>query len=179
MRLKEKYETEVVPAMIKRFGYSTALAVPKMVKVSINSGTGKALKDEKLLEAVQATLTRISGQRPALTKARKSISAFKIRAGMTVGVRVTLRGSRMYDFVEKLIHVSLPRVRDFQGLDPKSIDQYGNLSIGFKEHVVFPEIRSDEVERTIGLEVTITTNSKTREEGTELLTMLGFPFKKD
>lgn len=179
MRLKEKYKKEVVPAMVERFKYSNALAVPKLEKVSINSGTGKALKDEKFLEAVEATLIRISGQHPVKTKARKSIAAFKIREGMTVGVRLTLRGARMYDFVEKLINVSLPRVRDFQGLDPKSVDGHGNISIGFKEHVVFPEIKSDEVERSIGLEVTVTTNAKTREEGFELLTLLGFPFKKD
>ena len=165
--------------MQERFKYANALAVPRMSKVTINVGTGKALQDDKLLDFIVGTLTRISGQKTVFTKARKSIATFKIRAGMTVGVRVTLRGDRMYDFIEKLINVTLPRVRDFQGLDKKSVDGNGNLSLGFKEHIAFPEIRSDEIERIHGLEVTVTTTAKTHDEGVELLMILGFPFKKD
>lgn len=177
-KLKEKYTKHVIPAMKKRFGYTNVNAIPKLSKVTINCGTGQALKDEKFLDAVVNTITRISGQKPVFTKARKSISAFKIRQGMKVGVSVILRGARMYDFVEKLITIALPRVRDFQGLDRKSVDEYGNLSIGFHEHVVFPEIRFDEVERIHGLEVTITTTARSKEEGLELFIFLGFPFKK-
>lgn len=176
-RLKEKYKKEVIPAMRKKLGYKNDLAVPKLIKVTINSGTGQALKDDKLLDVVVNTLTRISGQKPVLTKAKKSISTFKIREGDTVGIKVTLRGQRMYDFVDKLINVSLARVRDFQGLERKSIDKSGNLTVGFKEHVAFPEIGSDEVERIHGLEVVITTDARSQEEGLELLLFLGFPFK--
>jgi len=179
MRLKELYNKKVIPAMQERFKYSNALAVPRMTKVTINVGTGKALQDDKLLDLIVDNLTRISGQKIVFAKARKSISAFKIREGMTVGVRATLRGNRMYDFIEKLINISLPRVRDFQGIDKKSVDPNGNLSIGFKEHIAFPEIHSDEIERIHGLEVTITTTAKTYDEGVELFTIIGFPFKKD
>ncbi|MFA5052424.1 MAG: 50S ribosomal protein L5 [Patescibacteria group bacterium] len=178
-RLKEKYFKHVVPAMEKRFGYKNVMAVPRLMKVVLNSGVGKSLKDDKFTEAVVNTLTRISGQKPMLAQAKKSISAFKIRQGMTVGVTVTMRGRRMYEFVDKLINVALARVRDFQGITSTSVDSRGNLTIGFKEHVVFPEIRSDEVERIHGLEVCLTTNAKTREEGLELFTLLGFPFKKN
>jgi len=177
-RLKEKYKKNVIPAMREKFGYKNNLIVPRLVKVSINCGTGQALTDDKFLDTVVDTLTRISGQKPVLTKAKKSISAFKVREGATVGVMVTLRGQRMYDFVDKLINVTLARVRDFQGLEPKSIDQNGNLTIGFKEHVVFPEIRSDEVEKIHGLEVSVATNARSQAEGLELLSLLGFPFKK-
>lgn len=177
-RLKELYKTEVIKVMREQQGYRNDMEVPRLEKVSINSGTGQALKDDKFLDTVTNTLERISGQKPVRTKARKSISAFKIREGMTVGVKVTLRSSRMYDFVEKLINVTLPRVRDFQGLNPKSVDQNGNLTIGFEEHIAFPEIRSDEVEHIHGLEVTVTTTAKTHEEGLKFLSILGFPFIK-
>jgi large subunit ribosomal protein L5 len=176
-RLKEKYTKEVISAMRKKIGYKNDLAVPKLVKVTINSGTGQSLKDDKFLDVVVNTLTRISGQKPVLAKAKKSISAFKIREGDTVGTKVTLRGQRMYDFVDKLINISLARIRDFQGLERKGVDQSGNLTIGFKEHVAFPEIGSDEVERIHGLEVVITTSARSQEEGLELLSFLGFPFK--
>lgn len=179
LRLKEKYQKEVIPALEKQFGYTNAMQVPKLVRVTINSGVGKSLKDDKFVDAVVNTLSRISGQKPMLTRARKSISAFKIRQGMTVGVMVSLRGKRMYDFLDKLINVTLPRVRDFQGIDPTSIDRNGHLTIGFKEHVVFPEIRPDEVERIHGLEVTVTTTAKNAEHGLALFTHLGIPFKKD
>lgn len=177
-RLREQYKEEIVPALRKQFSYPNDMAVPRVSKISLNVGVGKAIKDEKYLDTVESTLTRISGQKPLKTKARKSISAFKIREGMTVGMRVTLRGQRMYDFLEKLVNITLPRLRDFQGIDPKSIDPQGNLTIGFKEHIAFPEIRSDEVERIHGLEVTITTTAATKEEGKAFLTQLGIPFKK-
>lgn len=165
--------------MEKRFGYKNVMAVPRLTKVVLNSGVGKSLKDDKFIEAVVNTLTRISGQKPMLARAKKSISAFKIRQGMTVGVTVTLRGNRMYEFVDKLVNVALARVRDFQGIKPEGIDSHGSMTIGFKEHIVFPEIRSDEVERIHGLEVCLTTNAKSKEEGLELFTLLGFPFKKN
>jgi large subunit ribosomal protein L5 len=177
-RLAEKYKKEIVPALKKEFGYTNDFEVPKMLKATINSGIGHALKDEKFLDTVVSTLTRISGQKPVLRKAKKSISAFKIRAGMVVGVSVTLRGRRMYDFVDKLINVALARVRDFQGLEPKNVDQNGNLTVGFKEHIVFPEIHSDEVEKIHGLEISISTTASSRAAGLALFTYLGFPFKK-
>lgn len=177
--LKEKYEKEVVPKFMADFDYKNKLAVPKITKVTLNVGVGKGLTDAKFNELVVNTLQRITGQKPVTSKARKSIAAFKIREGMVVGYKVTLRGQRMYDFLNKLIHIAIPRVRDFYGLDPKkSLDNQGNLTIGFKEHVVFPEIKFDEVERLHGLEVSITTTAKTKEEGLNLFRMLGFPFKK-
>jgi large subunit ribosomal protein L5 len=176
LSLLEHYRQQVVPALLKEFNLKNALAVPKLVKVVINVGLNQAARDSRLAEVAVKTLTRISGQKPVLTKAKKSISNFKIRQGMVVGTIVTLRGGRMYDFVDKLIHVALPRVRDFRGLSPQSIDEQGNLSIGFKEHLIFPEIRSDEVEVIHGLEVAITTNAGSRERGRKLLELLGFPF---
>lgn len=176
--LKEKYIKEVIPEMRKKFGYKNNLVVPKLEKVVINAGVGRALKDPKFIEVVEDTLTRIAGQRPVKTLAKKSISTFKIRQGMVVGLIVTLRQKRMYDFVEKLIKVALARIRDFRGLTPEMVDKNGNLNIGFREHVVFPEIRSDEIDRLHGLEVAVVTTAKTREEGRELLKLLGFPFQK-
>lgn len=175
---KEKFFKKIIPAMKAEFGYTNDLAVPRMTKVTISSGLGKALKDEKFLDTVSNALTRISGQKPVFTKAKKSISAFKIREGMTIGIMVTLRGDRMYDFVDKLVNITLARVRDFQGIEQKGVDGNGNLTIGFKEHLVFPEIRSDEIERVHGLAVTITTTARSYEQGIQLFTSLGFPFKK-
>lgn len=176
-RLKEKYIKEVVPEMKKVFGYKNDLAVPKLIKVTINVGTGRALTDDKFLDMVKNTVERISGQKPVFTRAKKSISAFKIREDMIVGAIVTLRGNRMYDFVDKLTNVTLARVRDFRGLEPKSVDASGNLTIGFKENIVFPEIKFDEVERLHGLAVTINTNAKNQKEALTLFRLLGFPFK--
>lgn len=177
-RLKEKYIKVVIPAMQEKFGYKNKMAVPKVDKATINVGISAARKDDRYLDLVQNTLTRISGQKPILTKAKKAISGFKTRQGHTVGAKVTLRGPRMYDFVDKMISIAFPRVRDFRGINPKSVDKSGNLSVGFKEHLVFGEINPDEVESIYGLEVTITTTAKTHQEGLELLTLLGFPFKK-
>jgi len=177
-RLKEKYVKKVIPAMKEKFGYANDLSVPKLVKASINVGVGKG-KDAKFLEVVKSSIARITGQRPVETKAKKSISNFKIREGMVVGVKVTVRGEKMYDFIDKIISIVLPRVRDFHGLNPFSVDKGGNLTIGFEEHLIFPEIKPEEIETQHGLEVTLTTNAKSSEEGLQLFTLMGFPFKKD
>ncbi|MEA3272123.1 MAG: 50S ribosomal protein L5 [Patescibacteria group bacterium] len=178
MSLKEEYKNQIVPKLMEKFGYKNPLSSPKLVKVVLNIGLSHGLKDKKYEDVVKNTLTRITGQKPVKTKAKKSVSSFKIREGMVVGIKATLRKTRMYDFVEKLVNVSLPRVRDFRGLSPKAIDGQGNLTIGIEEHIVFPEIRPDEVEKLHGLEVTVVTDAKTKKEGLELLTLLGFPFKK-
>lgn len=177
LRLKEKYIKEVIPEMKKKYGYENDLAVPCLTKVTINVGVSQALEDDKFLDKVIEDVIKISGQKPILTKAKKSIASFKIRQGMIVGVKATLRGKRMYNFVDKLINVTLARVRDFRGLEQKSVDFCGNLTIGFEEHIAFPEIRSDDVERIHGLEVVISTNAKTKEEGLSLFRLLGFPLK--
>ncbi len=178
-RLKEKYNKIAVPALKAQFGYKNNLAVPRVEKVVVNVGTGQGLKDAKFNEVVEATLQRITGQRPVKIAAKKSISNFKIRKGLIVGMMVTLRGKRMDDFIDKLINVTLPRVRDFRGLSVKSIDPAGNLNIGFKENIAFPEIKSDEVEKIHGLQISVITTAKTKEEGLELLKLLGFPFQKE
>lgn len=178
-QLKEKYKKEVIPAMKKIFGYKNDLAVPKLEKVVVNVGTGQGLKDTKFNEIVENTLERITGQRSVKTMAKESISNFKIRKGLVVGMMVTLRGKRMYDFVDKLINITLPRVRDFRGLEIKSVDKQGNLNIGFKEHMAFPEIKADEVEKIHGLQVVIITTAKAKAKGIELLKLLGFPFSQE
>jgi large subunit ribosomal protein L5 len=177
-RLKQKYLKEVIPALKEKFGYANSLAVPKLTKVTLNVGISASKRDDKYQTLIERTLVRISGQKPVLTKAKKAISAFKIREGQVVGAKVTLRRERLYDFVDKLIGVALPRVRDFRGLNPKSVDRTGNLTIGFKEHLVFGEINTDEVESIHGLEVVLTTNAKSREEGLELFKLMGFPFQR-
>lgn len=173
----KRYRETVVPALKERFEISNLNAVPRLEKVVLNIGLGKVQGDAKAIETAQLTLIRISGQKPVLTKARKSISAFKLREGTVIGAKVTLRGPRMLDFIGKLVNVTLPRVRDFQGLDPKGFGQSGNYTLGFKENLAFPEIKSDEVERLHGLEVTIVTTAATPEQGLALLTGLGFPFR--
>ncbi|MEK7167386.1 MAG: 50S ribosomal protein L5 [Patescibacteria group bacterium] len=177
-RLYQKYQKEVAPALQEKFGFKNKLAVPKVVKVSVNVGINARNTDSGYLEAVEKDIARITGQKPVRTKAKKAISAFKVRENMVVGVKTTLRGQRMYDFLDKLINVSIPRIRDFRGLSLKSMDNNGNFTIGFREHNVFAEIRSDEVERVHGLEVTIATNAGSKEIGQELLKLLGFPFQK-
>lgn len=178
MNLSELYKKQVIPQLKEEFGYKNTLAVPRLEKVVLNVGLSKGLKDKAFIETAESTLTRITGQKPVPTKAKKSISNFKIREGMVIGMKVTLRGKKMYDFVEKLIKVTLPRVRDFRGLDLKSIDPHGNLTIGIKEHIAFPEIKVDEIERVHGLELTVVTTAKNKKEGRALLKALGFPFKK-
>jgi large subunit ribosomal protein L5 len=173
------YKTEVVPKIQKEFGYKNVHAVPTVKSISLNIGLGSGLKDAKFLETAEKTLTRITGQKPVSTKSRKSISGFKIREGMVVGMKVTLRGKRMWDFLGKLIWVSLPRVRDFRGLPPGAFDGRGNYSIGFKEHIAFPEIKSDEIEVIHGLQVTIATSAKNDEEARSLLKHMGLPLRTE
>ena len=175
-RLKEKYNKEIVAEMKKHFAYKNNLAVPKLSKVVLNVGISAGKDDKKFLDLVTTVLTRISGQKPVLNKARKSISSFKIREGNIIGASVILRQDRMYSFVDKLINLTLPNVRDFRGLSKKSFDQQGNLTIGFKEYLPFSEINPDEIENLFGLEVCITTTAKNKEEGFVLLSLLGFPF---
>ena len=179
MAFQAFYKQEVIPKLTREFGYKNVHAVPTVSSVTLNVGLGAGMKDAKYIETAEKTLTRITGQKPVSTKARKSISTFKIREGNVVGMKVTLRGKRMWDFLEKLIKVSLPRVRDFRGLPTKAFDGQGNYSIGFKEHIAFPEIRSDEIELIHGLQVTIATSAKTDEESKALLTHLGLPLKKE
>ena len=175
--LREQYDKKIVPALMERFGYKNRMAVPKLKLVSVNVGMStNLLKDPKIPETVEATLTRITGQKPVKTLAKKSIASFKVRQGQNIGMKVTLRGARMWHFLEKLIHVTLPRVRDFRGISTKLVDKQGNLSMGFKEYISFPEIRPDEIEKLHGVQVTVSTTAKTREEGVELFRLMGFPF---
>jgi large subunit ribosomal protein L5 len=175
--LKKQFAESIKAAMAKEFGATNVMSVPRILKVTLNVGLSASNKDPKLAETVAETLSRISGQKPVETLSKKSIAAFKIREGMTVGMKVTLRGERMYSFLNKLVNVTLPRVRDFRGLSPKFVDRSGNMSIGFKEHIAFPEIRPDEVERIHGLEAVITTTAGSREKGLALFKALGFPFQ--
>jgi large subunit ribosomal protein L5 len=177
-RIKTKYVKEVIPEMKKRFGYKNDLAVPKIEKVVVTSGLSAGLKDAKFLDIVEDTLKKITGQKPVKTLAKKSISNFKIRKGMEVGTVVTLRGTRMYDFIDKLINITFPRVRDFRGLSPKLLDKEGNLSVGFREDISFPEIKSEEIEKVHGLQVTIRTTARNKEKGLALLRLIGFPFQE-
>jgi len=177
MRFKDFYKKQVVPRLMQDFGFKNNMAAPRLEKVTVNVGLGPGLKDSKYVEAVEKTLTKITGQKPVPTKAKKSISSFKIRKGMDIGMKVTLRGPRMYDFVERLINIALPRVRDFRGIAPKVVDENGNISIGIRESHVFPEIKAEEVQTVHPLEVTITTTAKSHEHGLALLKYLGFPFK--
>lgn len=175
-RLLEHYRKNVVPALQKEFAVKNVLALPTVSKVVVNVGFGKHLKDPKHQETVVKTLARITGQKPVLTAAKKSISAFKLRQGMTVGAKVTLRGERMWEFLDKFMNVALARVRDFHGVDPKGFGRGSTLTVGVQEHIVFPEIRSDEVEHLHGLEVTIVTTAPDRAQAQALLAKLGFPF---
>ena len=179
MKLQEKYKKEIAPEMKKQFNCANILATPRLNKVVLNVGVGKFSKDKAHIETVAETLRKISGQNPIFTKARKSIASFKVREGAVVGVTVTLRGQRMYDFLEKLVNISLPRVRDFRGLSTKIVDQCGNATIGIKENIAFPEITADDIEKIHGLEVCITTTANNKEEGLALLKLIGFPFKKE
>ncbi|NMB48249.1 50S ribosomal protein L5 [Candidatus Kuenenbacteria bacterium] len=175
-RLYQKYQTEVVPKLEADFSYVNKMAVPKITKLTLNVGIPSAKGETKFIELVEKTLARISGQKAVLTKAKQSISSFKTREGQVVGAKVTLRGERMYEFIDKLINLALPSVRDFRGLSKKSIDINGNLTLGFKEHLAFPEINPDEVENIHGLEVCLSTTAKSSREGLALFQYLGFPF---
>jgi len=175
--IKEKYEKIVIPEMKKKFGYKNILAVPKVIKVVVTTGTG-SMKDEEKKKIIESSLSAITGQKPVPNLAKKSIAAFKTREGMVVGYSVTLRKKKMHDFLEKLINVTIPRIRDFRGLDPNAIDEQGNFTIGFKEHIVFPETSSEDVRKAFGLGVVIVTTAKSKEEALEMLKLLGMPFKK-
>jgi len=180
LNLREHYQREVIPTLQREFGYSNALAAPRLIKVVINVGYGSRTKDAaRAQEVAIKTLERISGQKPVVTRAKRSISNFKLRQGTPIGAKVTLRGSRMYDFLAKLTNIALPRVRDFRGLPPGSVDARGNLAIGFREHIVFPEIKSDEVEGIHGLEVAVVTNAGSHKAGQRLFELIGFPFSRE
>lgn len=176
--IQEQYKKAAVPALKEQFSFKNALEVPTITKVTINSGLSTK-RDPKFIETIVDTLTKISGQQPVITKARKSESGFKLREGMTVGAMVTLRGKRMWEFLDKLVNVSFPRIRDFRGIETSTVDAHGNFNFGFKEHIAFPEIDSDAIESLHGLQVTVTTTAETREEGLALFKALGFPFKKE
>ena len=179
MRLKEKYKKEILPALKKELGLKNDYLAPKIEKVVLNVGFGKYTKEKEYAAIVVKTLTKITGQKPVLTKAKKAISAFKIREGMIIGALVTLRGDRMYDFVERLVNITFPRVRDFRGILENIIDHDGNLTIGFKEHLPFPEIKQEDIDHIHGLEITIVTSTQNRAAALELFRLLGFPFKKN
>lgn len=177
-RLKEKYNQEVINAMMQKFGYKNVMEVPRLEKVVINIGMGEAIQNSKAIDAAVQDLMTITGQRPVVTKAKKSVAAFKLREGMTIGTKVTLRGERLWNFVDKLFNIALPRVRDFRGVSPKSFDGRGNYTLGIKEQLIFPEIEYDKIDRVRGMDVCFVTTAKTDEEARELLRLLGMPFQK-
>lgn len=177
-RLKETYQSEIVEAMIKKFGYKNVMEVPKLDKIVINMGVGEAKENAKVLDSAVRDLEIISGQKAVLTKAKKSIANFKLREGMPIGCKVTLRGERMYEFADRLINLALPRVRDFRGVSADSFDGRGNYALGIKEQIIFPEIEYDKIDKVRGMDVIITTTAKTDEEARELLRMFNMPFKK-
>lgn len=177
-RLRERYLTEVAPALFKHFNYSSAMQVPRIHKVVINIGMGEARENAKALENAVRDLGEITGQRAVITKAKRSVASFKLREGMSIGCMVTLRGERMFTFLDKLISVALPRVRDFQGISQDAFDGRGNYTLGLKEQLIFPEIDYDKIDKVRGMEVTIVTTARTDEEGRQLLRLLGMPFKK-
>ena len=176
-RLKEKHNSEVIKAMMDKFGYKNVMQVPRLEKVVINMGVGEAIQNSKAIDAAVNDLMIITGQRPVVTKAKKSIAAFKLRQGMTIGCKVTLRGDRMYEFVDRLVSIALPRVRDFRGVSPKSFDGRGNYSLGIREQLIFPEIDYDKIDKVRGMDIIFVTTARTDEEARELLRLMGMPFK--
>jgi large subunit ribosomal protein L5 len=178
-RLKSRYIDEIRPALIDRFGYSTPMQAPRIEKITVNMGVGDAKQDSKMLDAATEQLATITGQRPSVRRARKSIAQFKVREGMPVGVAVTLRGERSYEFLDRLMSVAIPRIRDFRGLNPRSFDGRGNYSMGVREQIIFPEVDYDEVDQVRGLDITITTSATSDEESFALLEALGMPFSKE
>jgi large subunit ribosomal protein L5 len=176
-RLNEIYKSDVVPRLTEKFGYGNAMQVPKLSKVIINMGLGEAIENIKILDSAAEEIGVISGQKPVVTKARKSISNFKLRAGVPIGIKVTLRRDRMYHFLDKLMAVALPRVRDFKGVSPKGFDGRGNYTLGIKEQIIFPEVNYDKIDKIKGMNITIVTTARTDEEGMELLRLLGMPFR--
>ncbi len=176
--LRDFYEKECVPALKEEFGFSNVMEIPKIEKIVLNMGLGEAVQNPKIIEGAVEELTRIAGQKAVVTKAKKSIATYKLREGMSIGCRVTLRGERMYDFFSKLVNISLPRVRDFRGLSPKGFDGLGNYSMGIKEQIIFPEIDYDKIDKIKGLNITIVTSAKDNKSGRSLLQMMGMPFRK-
>lgn len=177
-RLKAQYEKEIVPALVDKFNYTSVMQVPKLAKIVLNMGVGDAVTNAKNLDEAVEELTLISGQKPLVTRAKKSIAGFRLREGMPIGCKVTLRGERMYDFLDKLVSISLPRVRDFRGVSKKSFDGRGNYTLGVKEQLIFPEIDFDKVNKVRGMDIVVVTTANTDEEARELLTQLGMPFQK-
>ena len=178
LRLKQRYQEKILPALIQRFAYTNALQAPRLVKVVANIGIGESISNPKALDAATADLKKITGQQPVVMKSRKAIANFKLRAGLPIGIKVTLRGARMYQFVDKLISVGLPRIRDFRGISPTGFDGHGNYTMGLREQLIFPEIEYDKIDKLRGLEVTFVTTARTDDEARALLTELGFPFRK-
>lgn len=177
-RLKEKYQNQIVPTMREQFGYANVMQVPKVTKVTVNMGIGEGIHDAKAMEEAAAQLGQITGQKPQLRRARKSVANFKLREGMPVGLRVTLRGDRMYEMLDRLMSIALPRIRDFRGVGPGSFDGRGNYNLGVKEQIIFPEIDYDKIDRLRGMDIAITTTAKTDDEGRALLKLLGMPFRE-
>jgi large subunit ribosomal protein L5 len=175
-RLKQRYQDEVVPAMMKEFGYKNSMQVPRLEKITVNVGVGEATQNIKAIDTTVAEITAITGQKPVVTRAKKAIANFKLREGVPIGCMVTLRRDRMYEFLDRLIHVALPRVRDFKGVSDRSFDGRGNYSLGLREQIIFPEIQADKVEKTRGMTVSFITTAKTDQEGRVLLKLLGMPF---
>lgn len=178
IRLKDKYKKEIIPALMKEFSYKNIMQAPKIKSIVLNVGMGEGIQDIKLIEAAVKELTTISGQKAVITRAKKSIAAFKLREGMPVGTKVTLRGDRMYEFLDKFISFALPRIRDFKGVSPKSFDGRGNYALGIKEQIIFPEISYDKISNMHGMDIIIVTSAKTNEEGRSLLRHMGMPFRK-
>lgn len=176
-QLKELYKNEVIPALIEKFSYDNPMRVPKITKVVLNMGVGEALADKKVLENAASDMTKISGQKVVITKAKKSVAAFKVREGWPIGCKVTLRGERMYDFLDRLVGIAIPRIRDFRGLSPKSFDGRGNFAMGVTEQIIFPEIDYDKIDALRGMDITVTTSARNDEEGRALLTAMRFPFR--
>ena len=178
-RLKRDYDERIVPAMIEKFGYKNRLEVPKLEKIVLNMGVGEATQDKKKVETAAAEMQLIAGQKPVVTKAKKSIAQFKLREGMAIGCKVTLRRERMYEFLDRLVTIAMPRIRDFRGLNPKSFDGRGNYAMGIKEQIVFPEINYDRIEKVRGMDIIVTTTAKSDDEARELLRLFGFPFPQE
>jgi large subunit ribosomal protein L5 len=178
-RLREHYKSTVVPALMERFGYQSVMQIPRIEKITINMGVGEALADKKVLDHAVADLTKISGQHPIITKARKSVAVFKVREGWPIGCKVTVRGSRMYEFLDRLINVAIPRTRDFRGFSPRAFDGRGNYNLGVTEQIIFPEIDYDQIDTIRGLDIAITTSARTDEEGRALLEGFSFPFRQN
>ena len=177
-RLNDKYKEEIVPALKEKFQYNNIMEVPKLVKVVVNMGLGEAIANPKALDAAVGDMTQITGQKPIVTKAKKSVAAFKVREGMSIGCKVTLRGEKMYEFCDRLVSVALPRVRDFKGVSTKAFDGRGNYTLGLKEQLIFPEIEYDKIDKVRGMEICFVTSAKTDEEARELLRLMGMPFAK-